>query len=65
MLFWLARIACLVSALLGGAFAAKADDLADFNAAIESASAHNRVAIGYLRTGNEDLASLEIDHARW
>ena len=64
MLFWLARIACLVSALLGGAIAAKADDLADFNAAIESVSAHNRVAIGYLRTGNEDLASLEIDRLR-
>jgi len=64
MLFWLARTACLASALLGSAIAAKADDLADFNAAIESASAHNRVAIGYLRTGNEDLASLEIDRLR-
>ena len=64
MLFWLARIACLTSALLGSAIAAKADDLADFNTAIESASAHNRVAIGYLRTGNEDLASLEIDRLR-
>jgi hypothetical protein len=64
MLYWLARIACLALALLGGAIAAKADDLADFNAAIESASAHNRVAIGYLRTGNEDLASLEIDRLR-
>lgn len=64
MLFWFARIACLASALVGSAFTAKADDLADFNAAIESASAHNRVAIGYLRTGNEDLASLEIDRLR-
>jgi hypothetical protein len=64
MLFWLARIACLTVALLAGIFAAKADTLADFNAAIESASAHNRVAIGYLRTGNEDLASLEIDRLR-
>jgi hypothetical protein len=64
MLFWFARIACLASALLGSAFAAQADELADFNAAIESASAHNRVAIGYLRTGNEDLASLEIDRLR-
>jgi hypothetical protein len=64
MLFWLARIACLASTLLGGAIAARADELADFNAAIESASAHNRVAIGYLRTGNEDLASLEIDRLR-
>lgn len=64
MLFCLARIACLALALLGSAIAAKADELADFNAAIESASAHNRVAIGYLRTGNEDLASLEIDRLR-
>ena len=41
-----------------------ADDLADFNAAVETASAHNRVAIGYLRTGNLDLALLEIDRLR-
>ncbi len=41
-----------------------ADDLADFNAAVEAAEAHNRVAIGYLRTGNSDLASLEIDRLR-
>jgi len=64
MLFWFARIACLASALLGTSVAARADDLADFNAAVESASAHNRVAIGYLRTGNEDLASVEIDKLR-
>ena len=44
--------------------AARADDLADFNAAVETASAHNRVAIGYLRTGNLDLALLEIDRLR-
>jgi hypothetical protein len=41
-----------------------AGDLADFNAAVESASAHNRVAIGYLHIGNADLASLEIDRLR-
>ena len=41
-----------------------AGDLADFNAAVEAAAAHNRVAIGYLRTGNTDLASLEIDRLR-
>jgi hypothetical protein len=41
-----------------------ADDLADFNVAVEEAAAHNRVAIGYLRTGNVDLASLEIDQLR-
>jgi hypothetical protein len=62
MLYRIARAACLVLALLSGA--AKADDLADFNAAVEAAAAHNRVAIGYLRTGNVDLASLEIDRLR-
>jgi len=34
-----------------------ADELNDFNAAIEAAAAHNRVALGYLRTENVDLAS--------
>jgi hypothetical protein len=43
---------------------ARADDLADFNAAVERAAAHNRVAIGYLRTGNVDLAGLELDRLR-
>src|SRR6185312_10796876 len=35
-----------------------------FNAAVEAAAAHNRVAIGYLRTGNVDLAAIEIDRLR-
>ena len=43
---------------------AVAGSLAEFNAAVEAAEAHNRVAIGYLRTGNIDLASLEIDRLR-
>ena len=63
MLLWVARIAYLIIALLGGN-STRADDLADFNAAVEAASTHNRVAIGYLRTGNIDLASLEIDRLR-
>jgi len=62
MPFWVARVACLVIVLSGSV--ARADDLADFNTAVESVSAHNRVAIGYLRTGNADLASLEIDRLR-
>jgi len=62
MPFWVARVACLVLVLSGSM--SRADDLADFNAAVESVSAHNRVAIGYLRTGNADLASLEIDRLR-
>jgi len=64
MLCSVVRIACLIFPLLGGNGFASADDLADFNAAIETVSAHNRVAIGYLRTGNADLASLEIDRMR-
>jgi hypothetical protein len=64
MLFWVARVACLIAIILGGAIAASADDLTEFNAAVEAASAHNRAAIGYLRTGNADLASLEIDRLR-
>ena len=63
MLPWVARIACLIGALLAGSLA-RADDLTDFNAAVETVSAHSRVAIGYLRTGNVDLASLEMDRLR-
>ena len=56
------RAACLALALLAGT--AKASDLTDFNALVEQAQSHNRVAIGYLRTGNLDLALLEIDRLR-
>ena len=69
MLPKIARVACLALALLPGPAKAsnKPSDLADFNAAVEAAESHNRVAIGYLRTGNVDLASLEIDrlHESW
>jgi hypothetical protein len=51
-------------AVFAAASPARADDLADFNAAIESVSAHNRVAIEYLRNGNADLAGLELDRMR-
>ncbi|HEX5212602.1 MAG TPA: hypothetical protein VFW22_12830 [Pseudolabrys sp.] len=43
---------------------ALADDVADFNAAAEIVASHYRVAIGYLRTGNIELARLEIDRTR-
>ncbi len=62
MLACLARGEILLILLWSGV--ALAGDLADFNAAAENVSAHNRVAIGYLRTGNTDLASLEIDRLR-
>ena len=60
----LARFAFLAVVLLAGGSQAFAGDLADFNAAVEKAAVHNRVAIGYLRTGNTDLASLELDRLR-
>lgn len=68
MLVCFARAAILSLALMSGVAAANtsalAGDLADFNAAVEKASDPNRVALGYLRTGNIDLASLEIDRLR-
>ena len=56
------RAGALALVFLTGA--ARADDLADFNTAVEAAAAHNRVAIGYLRTGNIDLAAVELDRLR-
>jgi hypothetical protein len=62
---WLASIACLIVLLIGGLSDSRAaGDLAEFNAAVEDVSAHNRVAIGYLRTENVDFAALEIDRMR-
>lgn len=60
----LVRVVGLALALAASATGARAGDLANFNAAVESAASHNRVAIGYLRTGNADLASLELDRLR-
>jgi hypothetical protein len=59
-----AQARIVILALVLWAAPAWADELADFNAAVENAAAHNRVAIGYLRTGNKDLALLEIDRLR-
>ena len=64
MLSGTARAACVALTLISGAALAQAGDLVEFNAAVESASSFNRVAIGYLRTGNLDLASIEIDRMR-
>jgi type II secretory pathway pseudopilin PulG len=61
-------VALLLLAALPGAVlttaTARADELAEFNAAVEAAANHNRVALGYLHTGNNDLAALEIDRQR-
>jgi hypothetical protein len=43
---------------------ASADDLSDFNDAIETFAAHNRVAIRHLRARNVDLAGAEIGAMR-
>jgi len=64
MTFTISRAVVLGLALTLSSEAVRADDLADFNAAVERASSHNRVADGYLRTGNIDLASLELDRLR-
>jgi len=60
-------VAALLSAILAlVAFArlAAADELSLFHAAVEEFSAHNRVAIGYLRTENVELAAVEIERMR-
>jgi hypothetical protein len=55
-------LACLAVWLaVAGARPAAADELGDFNAAVERVSAHHRVALGYLRTGNVDLAMMELE----
>ena len=65
MTAWVARIACLVALFAGGLDESRAAaNLAEFNAAVEAIGAHNRIAVGYLRTENFDLASLEIDRMR-
>jgi hypothetical protein len=50
-----------------GAAAARADGLDQFNATVEAFSSHHRVALAYLRTGNLDLATVELErlHAAW
>lgn len=64
MIFTFSRTALLTLMLMAGPSVARGDDLADFNAAVERAASHNRVADGYLRTGNTDLAALELDRLR-
>lgn len=58
----LATLAVIAALLAPPAFAA--GTLAEFNAAVERAAANYRVALGYLRTGNTDLAALEVERMR-
>jgi hypothetical protein len=59
--FLLACLGLWLTIMVAGATTATADELDDFNAAVERASSHHRVALGYLRTGNVDLAMLELE----
>ena len=60
----LKRAGCMAALWLACFMAALADDLEDFNRTVEAAMSHHRTAAGYLRTGNLDLARLEIDGLR-
>jgi hypothetical protein len=58
------RLCAALSALLMLASAATADELDLFNAAVEDFSAHNRAALGYLRTENLELGALEMERMK-
>lgn len=57
----LSILAFAVALLVGKA---AADDLADFNAAVEDAAVHNRKALRHLGAGNAGLAVLELERFR-
>jgi hypothetical protein len=63
MAFWRC-VGITAVALTLASHAAAADDLTQFNAALEEVAAHNRVAIGYLRTDAVDLAVAEMEHMK-
>jgi hypothetical protein len=57
----------LIAATLGLCLATvpvASGELDDFNAAVEGFSSNHRVALFYLRTGNIDLAAVELDRMR-
>lgn len=58
MRFWLLLVGVLVAS------AARADEFSDFNAAVESFSAHNRAALRYLREDAVGPMSDEINEMR-
>jgi hypothetical protein len=60
----LKRFAAAILLALACMAPARADELDDFNRAVEAAMSHHRVASGYLRTGNVDLAVLELEGMR-
>jgi hypothetical protein len=58
------RVSLAALAILLLSYGANAGELSDFNAAVEKAAVQQRTAIGYLRTGNRDRATLAIDRLR-
>jgi len=60
----LKHTACMAALAFACLTPAHADDLDDFNRAVEAAMSHHRTAAGYLRTGNIDLVRVEIDGLR-
>jgi hypothetical protein len=59
-----ARMAACLALALAFVATARADDLGEFNRMVEAAMSHQRVAAGYLRNGNIELATLEIEGLR-
>ena len=60
------RLRCAFELIIGlslvlGVGLGVAGELADFNGAVEAAASHHRAVLGYLRTGNTDLAVAELE----
>ncbi len=54
----------LIAWIILAAAPAAAGELTDFNDAVEKVAVHYRTATGYLRTGNADLAAIEVEDMR-
>jgi len=61
---WVRSLIAATACLWLHAPPALADALDDFNAAVEAFSSNHRVALFYLRTGNIDLATVELERMR-
>src|SRR3981189_1871773 len=64
IVMWRRLISVATAALLLTAKPMLADDLADFNAAIEDVAPHSRAALGYLHNQNAGLAAAERERMR-
>ena len=61
---WLKCAVCAALVALACLTHARADDLDEFNRSVEAAMSHRRAAAEYLRTGNIEAATREIDAFR-